>query len=195
MTLMALLLTAGVHAWGDSGARARKQATGEIVSLVEQARATALASRCVVALALAEPGDLAPGDERGLIGIFKIKEWPTAGEVLEGTLIRRWQALPSGVVILPGAFDGVRNPCDGPETNIRYRAGNQIKEARFHILAFSPRGGLQWPTGSEPVALRIAEGAYRNGKPEPNNRGSARAVAENVLKIGRVTARPYPFDR
>jgi len=196
MTVMALLFTVGIGGLGDSRAQARQVATERVIGMLEQARGTALTSRCVVALALAEPGDLPSGsDEHGRLGLFKINEWPAAPGTLDGTLLHRWLELPGGVVILPGSVNGVRNPRDEPQTTIRYLVGKRPVQGRFHIIAFTPRGSLQWPAGSDPLALRIAEGTYRNGQPFPNSRSSDHRVAENVLKLGRLTARPYQFDR
>lgn len=196
MAVMALLFTVGIGGLGDSRAQARQVAAARVVSMLEQARATAITSRCVVALALAEPGDMPSGDdEHGCLGLFKINEWPAAPDTLDGTLLHRWLELPSGVVILPGSVNGLRNPRDEPQTTIRYLAGKRPVQGRFHIIAFTPRGSLQWPAGSDPLALRIAEGTYRNGQPVPNTRGSDHRVAENLLQIGRLTARPYQFDR
>jgi hypothetical protein len=189
MAVMALLLTAGMHGLGDAAAHARRGATDSVISLVEQAHATAISSRGIVVLALADPGDVPGGDERGRLGLFKIKDWPAGPATLEGTLICRWLVLPRGVVLLPGAVNGLRNPRDEPQSTIRYLAGTQPVQGRFHILAFSPRGALLWPAGSDPLALRLGDGGRRHGQPVPNSCG------ESCLKIGRVTARPYPFDR
>ena len=193
MAVMGLLLTAGLRGLGDPAAQARKAATESVMSLVEQARTTAITSRCVVVLALADPGDLPSGEACAHIGLFKIKQWPAAPGVLDGTLIRRWQALPGGAIIFPGAVNGVRNPRDEPERTIRYLSGKRPCQGDFHLIAFTARGGLLWPAGSDPVALRIAEGGYRHGQPSPNIRDGARGIAENRVKIGRITARPYQF--
>jgi hypothetical protein len=189
MAVMALLLGAGLRGLGDAAASARRVATDSVISLVEQARATAISSRGIVVLALADPGDLPGGDECGRLGLFKVKDWPADPATLEGTLIRQWLVLPRGVLLLPGAVNGVRNPRDEPQSTIRYLAASQPVQGRFHILAFSPRGALLWPAGSDPLALRIGDGGHRHGQPVPNSCG------ESWVKIGRVTARAYPFDR
>ena len=194
MAVVLLLLAAGVRVLGDAAAQACRTATDTFISLVEQARNTAITSRSIVVLALAEPGDLPSGEERGHLGLFKIAQWPADPGTLDGTLLRRWQALPNGTVVLPGAVDGLRNPRDESETTIRYLAGNLPTQGRFHIIAFSTRGGLLWPAGSDPLALRVAEGAYRNGQPLPNTHGARGSGAEHRFKIGRVTARPYRCD-
>jgi hypothetical protein len=66
--------------------------------------------------------------------------------------------------------------------------------AVFHILAFNRRGGLLWPGGADPLALRVAEGAYRNNQPSPNTRSTKPNIAENHLQIGRHIGRPYRTD-
>ena len=195
MAVMALLLTLGVSGLRDTGAQARQVASERLISMMEQARGTAITSHCFVVLALAEPGELPSKDERSHLGLFKIKEWPADPATLDGTLLHRWLELPSGVVMLPGSVSGLHNPRDEAQTTIRYPAGKQVLQGRFHILAFTPRGTLHWPAGSDPLALRIAEGVYRNGQPFPNTRGGDRRVAENLVKIGRLTGRPYQFDR
>ena len=196
MTVIAvtvLLMVAGISVLRDHGVQARSTATDAMTGLIEQARTTALTGRTPVVLAIAEPGDLPTDDGRCMIGLFKLEAWPQDAGILNGVLLRRWQALPSGVVLLPGAVDGLRNPRDEPESTIRYLSGKQLVEGRFHLLAFNPRGGLLAPAGSDPVALRIAEGSYRKRQPTANARRAAR-VAESTLRIGRVTARPYRLD-
>ena len=195
MAVMAILFTAGIHSLGNSAAQARQVATANVIGMLEQARATAITSRCVVVLALAEPGELPSSDTRCRLGLFKIHEWPADPTALDGILVGRWQALPDGVVMLPGSVSGLRNPRDDAPATIRFTSANQPVIGRFHILAFSPRGTLLWPLGADPLTLRIAEGAYRNGQPTPNTRGRSHNIAESLLHIGRLTARPYQFDR
>lgn len=192
VAVLALLMAAGARFLGDPGSKAQKTATDALVGLVEQARTTAIVSRSIVVLAIAEPGDLPSATERCLIGTFKINEW--SATAMDGMLIRRWQSLPSGALIIPGDVKGQRNPRDEPEISLRYSQGKQIIQGRFHIIAFSPSGGLHWPAGSDSVVLRIAEGGYRNGQPTPNPRGSKHSLSGNCLKIGRITARPFRID-
>lgn len=61
-------------------------------------------------------------------------------------------------------------------------------------IAFNSRGGLHYPVGSSPVALRIAKGNYRNGKATPYQRGDAKIVFENRLQIGRVIGGHHRID-
>jgi type II secretory pathway pseudopilin PulG len=190
-----ILLLAGIGAavLRDPGTQARKTATDALTGLLEQARTTALTRRVPVVLAIAEPGDLPTDDGRCMIGLFQLTAWPERATALDGVLLRRWQALPSGVVLLPGGVGGLRNPRDEAETTIRYLSGQRLIQGDFHILAFNSRGSLLSPTGSDPVALRIAEGSYRNRQPAANA-GRKDRIAENTLRIGRLTARPYRLD-
>jgi hypothetical protein len=196
MTVIAvimLLMAAGVRLLRDTGPQARRTATDAMTGLIEQARTTALTTRSPVVLAIAEPGDLPTDDGRCMVGLFRLEKWPDGSAPLDGVLLRRWQALPTGVVLLPGGVSGLRNPRDEPEALIRYVSAKKVVEARCHILAFNARGGLLAPAGSDPVALRIAEGSYRGRQPAANASRNDR-VAENTLKIGRITARPYHLD-
>jgi len=195
MAVIALLLTVGIHALGGTEGQARQVATTTVVGLLEQARTTAITSHCVVVLAVAEPGEHSSNDNRCRLGLFKIQKWPTEPAALDGIPVSHWQSLPVGVVILPGSVSGLRNPLDEPAITIRYLEANQATSARIYLLAFSPRGSLLWPSGADPLALRIAEGAYRNGQPTPNTWGRSGGIAESHLQIGRITARPYQFDK
>jgi type II secretory pathway pseudopilin PulG len=190
-----ILLTAGISLIGNTGAQARKSATDQIIGLIEQARTAAITSRSTVFLVVAEPGDLPAGDERCRLGLFRAEgEWkPGSTGPIPATLLSRWTPLETGVVLIDGQVDGVGNPLGGDELTITYKTNNS-HSVKVHALAFNSRGGLVYPAGSTPVGMRIAEGAYRNGKASPNQRGDSGAIAENRLKIGRVTARPYRID-
>ena len=194
MAVIALLTGAGIRVLDKTGPQARKAATDTCIGLIEQARASAITSHSIIVLAIAEPGDLPCDDDRCRLGIFKISAWPAHPDTLDATLMRRWQSLPGGTVILPGSVNNVRNPRDEAEITLRYLTGKQPVQGRFHLIAFSPRGALLWPAGSDPLVLRIAEGGYRNGQPTPNTRGSNRRIAENQLQIGRITTRAYRID-
>ncbi len=193
IAVIMLLMVAGIELLRDTGTQARRTATDAITGMIEHARTSALTTRSPVVLAIAEPGDLPSDDGRCMVGLFRLEKWPDGSAPLDGVLLRRWEALPTGVVLLPGGVSGLRNPRDEPEALIRYVSAKKIVEARCHILAFNARGGLLAPAGSDPVALRIAEGSYRGRQPAANARRADR-VAENTLKIGRITARPYHLD-
>ena len=197
IAILVTLMTAGVSLMNGSGAQSRKAGTDMLTGLIEQARTTAITSRSHVLLAIAEPGDLPAGDERCRIGLFKVTEdWPDASTTpvpLKCTLLNRWQTLNSGIVLIPGDVDGVANPLDQPEVTLSY-GGTKNLSAKVHVIAFNSRGGLHYPAGSTPIAMRLAEGAYRGGKATPNKRANQPNITENRLKIGRVTARPYRID-
>lgn len=187
IAIITILMTAGIRILGGTSSQSRKSATDTVTGLIEQARTTAITSRSIIVMAIAEPGDLPASDNRCRVGLFRVPAWPADPTTVEAVLIRRWQTLPTGVVLFPGEVDGIRNPLDEDQITLRYRAGNKNIEVVAHAIAFGTRGGLHFPTGSDPVALRVIEGAYRNGAPSPNSK----PIAENRLKIGRVVARPY----
>lgn len=190
--ILGTLMAAGVGLLSGTGAQSRRAGADMLAGLIEQARSKAISSRSHVVLAIAEPGDLPGDDERCRLGLFKIDEWPdplASSPVLMAVLLSRWQPLNTGVVLGGGDVDGVSNPMDGEQVTINY-GGTRNLSAKVHIIAFNACGGLHYPPGSTPVAVRIAEGGYRGGKVISNRRPGA----ENRLKIGRVTARPYRTD-
>ncbi len=195
--ILATLMTAGIGLLTGTGTRSRKAGTDLLAGLIEQARTTAITSRSQVVLAIAEPGDFPAGDERCRIGLFQVDvEWPDASTTpspLNCTLLNRWQTLNTGIALIPGDVNGVANPLDQPEVTIAYGATKNLS-VKVHVIAFNSCGGLHYPAGSTPIAIRIAEGGYRGGRATPNKRGSQQSITENRLKIGRVTARPYRSD-
>jgi prepilin-type N-terminal cleavage/methylation domain-containing protein len=198
IAILVTLMTAGVSLVNGTGTQSRRAGADMLSGMIEQARTKAITSRSHVVLAIAEPGDLPSGDERCRIGIFTVDTWPdpaTTPLALKGVLASRWQTLNTGIVLIPGSVDGVPNPLDQPEVNITY-GGTKNLNIKVHAIAFNSRGSLAYPTGSTPVAIRIAEGGYRGSpkKATPNRRGSEQAISETRLKIGRVTARPYQIN-
>ena len=199
IAILATLMTAGVGLLNGTGSQSRKAGTDMLTGLIEQARTKAITSRSHVVLAIAEPGDLPAGDERCRVGLFSVAvdQWPDLSTApatsVKGVLLNRWQTLNTGIVLIGGEVDGIANPLDQPEITIAY-GGSKNLSVKVHAIAFNSRGGLHHPPGSTPIAVRIAEGAYRGGKASANQRGSQKTITENRLKIGRVTARPYRFD-
>jgi hypothetical protein len=201
IAILVTLMTAGVSLLGSTGIQSRKAGVDTLSGLIEQARTKAITSRSHVILAIAEPGDLPAQDERCRIGIFTVDTWPeqvTGPLAVNGVLTSRWQPINSGIALIPNQ-SGEANPpkepniLDQPQVTITY-GGTKNLNAKVHAIAFNPRGGLAYPTGSSPVILRIAEGRYRSGKAIPNKRGDSDAIPESRLKVGRVTARPYQID-
>jgi hypothetical protein len=196
IAILVILMMAGVSLMNGTGSQSRRAATDLLAGMIEQARASAITSRCYVILAVAEPGDLLSGDERCRLGLFKVEteNWPdsSAGPVT-GVLMSRWRSLETGVALIGGPVDGIENPLDGPELTISYNTGKPMT-VKVHAIAISSRGGLHHPAGSSPIVMRIAEGNYRSGKPAPYKRGDTGTITENRLEIGRVIARPYRID-
>lgn len=197
IAILVALMTAGVSLLSGNGTQSRKAGTDMLTGLIEQARTTAITSRSCVVLAIAEPGDLPATDERCRIGLFKVdKEWPDASMTpspLKCTLLSRWQTLNTGIALIHDKVDKLTNPLDESEITIAY-GGSKNLSVKVHAIAFNSRGGLHYPAGSTPIAIRIAEGGYRGGTATPNKRGSQQSITENRLKIGRVTGRPYRID-
>lgn len=196
IAIMIALMTAGVSLLNGNGSQSRKAATDQLTGLIEQAKSTAITTRSFVVLAIAEPGDLPSGDQKCRVGLFKVEEWPAGSEnapVLKGVLLNRWQVLETGIAIVGDKVDGIMNPIDETEVTMEY-GGTKNLSVVVHAIAFNARGSLHYPLGSAPIALRIAEGSYRNGKATPFLRGPAKTATENRLKIGRITARPYSID-
>jgi type II secretory pathway pseudopilin PulG len=200
IAILVTLMTAGVSLLGSTGIQSRKTGTDMLSGLIEQARTKAITSRSNVLLVIAEPGSLPTQDERCRIGLFKVPDnWldnPTS--IKDAELLSRWQNLNTGIALIPGDVDenGVKipNPVGAnKKINIAYGGTKNLK-VNVYAIAFNSRGGLAYPTGSSPVALRIAEGSYRGGVATPNKRGDAGTITESRLKIGRVTARPYQID-
>lgn len=193
IAILSTLLLAAVSLVRGTGPQARRAATDTIQAMLEQARGAAITNRTNVILAIAEPGDLPAGDDRCRIGLFKVDTWPeTPNGTISATLISRWKILETGVVLIPGDVDGLPNPIGGTELDIEF--GAKFTKITVHALAFNPRGRLLHPTGSSPVALRIAEGVYRNGTRVPARRAGSDEPMETRLKIGRISARSYRLD-
>jgi prepilin-type N-terminal cleavage/methylation domain-containing protein len=193
ISILVILLSAGVALLGGTGSQSRKSATDLITGMIEQARTTAVTTRSNVVLAIAEPDDL-PGanDKRCRIGLFKVEGWTDDfSEPISATLMTRWRILENNVVLIGGQVeDGLSNPLDGDKVTLKYGKG----QVSARVIVFNPRGGLRYPSGSRPIVMRIAEGAYRDGKATPNRRAGSGTIPENQIKIGRVTARPYRID-
>jgi type II secretory pathway pseudopilin PulG len=194
IALLVMLIVAGVSLLHGTASQSRRAATDLLAGMIEQARTAALTSRSCVALAVAEPGDLPAGDERCRVALFKVQSWPDSPtDPLQGVLIGRWRTLGSGIVLLGGAVRDLPNPLDGTKLTISYGTAKPMT-AQVHVIAFNACGGIHYPVGSMPVAMRIAEGAYRGGKAHPNRLGGPGPSTESRLKIGRVTSRSYRID-
>jgi len=202
IAILVTLMTAGVGLLSGTGAQSRKAGTDLLSGLIEQARTKAITSRSNVLLVVAEPGSLPSQDERCRIGLFKVADnWlDHPANVTNAELLSRWQTLNTGVVLLPDDVTEnqktVPNPIDPKKKITVTYGGTKNLKVNVYAIAFNSRGGLSYPTGNTPVALRIAEGGYRGtpAKATPNKRGTDKIISENRLKIGRVTGRPYQID-
>ncbi len=197
IAVLVTLLVSGVALLGGTGSQARRAGADMLTGMIEQARTSAITSRSYVVLAVAEPGDLPTGDQRVRLGLFKVEpdKWPDdPSQTIGAVLMSRWRILENGLVLIGGQVDGVENPLDGGELSLAFGSGSKSRTVKVHALVFNPRGGLHYPLGSTPMGMRIAEGGYRGGKATANRRGDSQTIAENRLKIGRVTARPYRID-
>lgn len=186
MILVGALLTLGLGVFGKTAASNRRTATDQLVASIEQARTAAITRRKPVILAIAAP---APGDSDAnyRIGLFETDKMPERGTAIEALQLQRWSILPAGVVFFDGAVDGLDNPLDEETVNLSWKDGEN--EARVHVLAFHPRGGLALPAGSEPVAVSLGTGVLRDGRTIPTSDGG-----RNSLRIGRIVARPWRLD-
>jgi prepilin-type N-terminal cleavage/methylation domain-containing protein len=186
MILVGALLTMGFGIFGKTAASARRTAYDQFTATVEQARTAAITRRKPVLLAIAPP---VPGgaDDNFRVGLFEVDEVPDRATTIAGRQLQRWNILPTGVVFFGGEVEGFRNPLDEPALTLTWKDGEN--QARVHVLAFNPRGGLAWPAGSEPVALTLGSGTLRDGQAIPTSDGG-----RSSLRIGRVVARPWRLD-
>ncbi len=192
ISIIVILMAAGVALLGGTGPQARRSGADLLTGMIEQARTTAITTRTHVVLAIAEPVGIPANDGKCRIGLFKVSGWPgNLSEPVGASPIGRWRILENNVVLIGGeAENGLANPLDGDKITLDYGKG----QVSAHVVVFNPRGGLAYPAGSGPIAMRVAEGAYRNGVATPNRRAGSGTIPENLIRIGRVTARPYRID-
>ena len=203
IAILVILMTSGISLLNGTGSQSRKAGTDMISGLIEQARTIAITSRSEVLMAIAEPGDLVGTDERCRIGLFRLRAPVTGaapGAPDRYDLLTRWQTLNTGVVLIgrqqndPPIANQLKNPLDEPQVNIVYGPSGKEITVNAHVISINSRGSLKLPTGSGPIAFRIAEGAYRKKVATANIRSGANGPTENLLRVGRVTARPYRID-
>ena len=193
IAILVMLMTVGVSLFHHRGAQSRKAGTERLLALIEQARTRAITSKSTVLLAIVEPDPQPFTDQRCRLGLFCVDTWTNSANPqlpLQGVLTHPWQTLNPGIVLLPGTVAEIENLLDQPTITIHYGGARNLS-VQAHAIAFNSRGGLHYPIGSSPIVIRLAEGVYRHGIPYPNRRDSQKTLAENCLKIGRVTARPY----
>ncbi|WP_193210478.1 GspH/FimT family pseudopilin [Luteolibacter marinus] len=186
MVIAGILLTIGFSVFGRSAVTARRTATDEFAAAVEQARTSAITRRKNVVLAVAPPV-AGSSDQICRFGLFEVDDLPDGEGNLTGRQVQRWNSMPQNVILLDGKIEGLRNVMDEDAVQLTWKDGKN--HAQVHPLVFSPRGGLVWPTGSDPVAVKIGTGNYRDGQPREVSGGG-----HNSMRIGRVVARPWRLD-
>ena len=193
MAVLVILAVAGISLVHGTAAQSRKAAMDLLAGMLEQARTAAITSRSYVVLAVAVPGDLPTGDASCRVGLFTVETWPDAASAMvQGVQLTRWRTLDRGIVLLGGGVDGADNPMDGAPLTISDGAASP-RILAVHALAFTPRGALHYPTGSLPVAVRVAEGGYQAGQATPLRRGAG-GIPESRLQVSRLTAHSYRTD-
>lgn len=186
MVLIGALTAIGISTMGSTAANSRRTATDEFTAAVEQARTAAITRRKPVILAIAAPRT-SDTDQKCRFGLFEVDELPETGTAVEGRQLQRWTVMPDGVVFFGGKIDELRNVLDEDEVQLSWKDGQS--QATVHAFAFNPRGGLAWPTGSDPVAVKVGSGTYQNGKPVALPSGG-----HSSLRVGRVVARPWKIE-
>lgn len=186
MAIIGALTALGVSLLGSSAAKQMRTTTDEFIATVEQARTAAITRRKPVILAIAKPQG-SDRDEGSRFGLFEVDELPERGADIKARQLERWHVVPGNVIFLDGRIEDFDNLLDQPEVALSWKDGKE--SAMVQILAFDSRGGLTRPDGSDPVAVKIGNGTYINGKPQPITGGG-----HTSLRIGRVVARPWRLD-
>ena len=198
IAVIGVLLVVGVGMLGGTSAQARKAGMDMLQSAIEQARTHAITKRVYTVLAVVDPGNGPGGGTRSQrIGLFEVTEWPedevSSISSLAVTQVGRWRSFDAGVMLIDGVgLGGLANPLDSPTVRLSVGGGSASRELEARVLVFHPRGGIRLPVGSDPVALRLAEGVFRDGVAVPTRRDGK--IAESTLRVGRVIARPYRND-
>lgn len=180
-----ILLTLGIAARGHPAHTARKAAIDVIAAAVDEARTAAITLRRPVLLAISEPASAAEGPVK--LGLFRIGNLPSTQTPLGAFPLGRWRPLPEGVAFRRGNAGGLRNLMDGEAIELISKGISGTR--KVHALAFTPRGSLAWPEGSDPLSLEIGSGTYQDDRPLFRS-----AEGTCTLRIGRVVARPWKLD-
>lgn len=194
ISIMSVLLVTGVSLMGDNTAKARRTTSDLLSAMIEQGRSQAITSHSQVLLAVAEPKDLPIDDNSCRLGLFKLTEFDEKTGRAKGELLRRWDVVTGGAVILGGDVNGFRNVMDQQEVELTYGSRGKNFTIQVHGLVFTPRGGREWPVGSSPMIMRVAEGGYRGEARKAVANKREGVIAEDRFKIGRVIARPQRYD-
>ncbi|WP_367871411.1 Tfp pilus assembly protein FimT/FimU [Luteolibacter sp. Populi] len=186
MGIIGALTAMGLSLLGGNASKTQRTTADQFSAAIEQARTAAITRRKPVILAIAEPQ---PGDtdDNCRFGLFEVDELPSGGADLAARQLERWHVVPGGVVFFDGKVQEFENLLDENKVTLTWKDGQN--HASVHVLAFNTRGGLAWPEGSDPVAVKLGSGNYRNGQPVAITGGGF-----SSLRIGRVVARPWKLE-
>lgn len=192
IVIITILISAAVGLSGNTRDKARRVTVDQMMGLVEQARTQAIATHSTVLLAIALPGSLAQYPDACAVSLVRMADgWdPSASAPTEASLLGRWRALETGVILGNGDVADLVNPLNARPLAIRITRPREVR-AQVHGLAFNERGRLVYPVGSVPIVLRVTEGAYVRGAATPSNRNGR--LSESLIKVGRVVGHPYEF--
>jgi len=195
ISIISLIFVSGLQLLRNTGVYARKASADLVESLIERGRSSAASSRSITLVAIAEPGELAETSQAN-VGIFRVTEWQTGQPNVTAEMIQRWQPVETGVVFARGEVQSIRNILDESEITLSYFQGQREIQIQVHAIAFTPRGRLHWPVGSDPMLIRLAEGHYRpeEKKPTIHFHGPDQSSAETQIRIGRTFARSYRLN-
>jgi len=195
MAVTVILLAAGLEHILGSANHPNKADTDMLAGLIEQARITAITSRSCVVLALAEPADLPARDPRCHLGIFKLDGMPDSlTDQPKAVMMGRWHPMEPGIALIGGKGDDVGNPMDAEKLTLTCDVPRHLT-VNVHAIAFNPCGKLIYPPGTAPVTVRAAASVYQAGKAVPIRSNPSGPTAGILMKIGRVSARPYRIDK
>lgn len=175
-----VMMGAGIGWLGGVDGRAVREAADRLESELERARSMALASNGTIALAVEELEKGKPGGGTRVV-LLRLSGWREDAGDVDAERISPWHALPAGVVLTGGGAGGLRNAFDQPETKVSLKSERSSPMHRCRLLVVSPRGGLRFPAGSDPLLLRIVDAK------KPGN--------EERLRIGRIVARTWRTGR
>lgn len=186
IVIAGMLLVVAASWWKPDRGQARELAVDQIEAAIRNAREVAASRRARVMVAWAMPEDGATTGVR--MAWFRVERGPhpdAVGDgVVEAIALQRWQVLPKGVVLATGQAGGMCNLMDGEAWRLR-QPGRE--ELMVHGIILDAQGRMIAPAGSEGLMLRVAEGFYREGRPQLDV--SEGGVRESHLSVGRTYAR------
>ena len=198
MAIVVLLLAiAGVAFNPAGGAKARKAARGEVVSMLTRARSHAISSGNPTAMAVVGLRD-GPNAMRGkALGLFEVRRDEVAGTYEPVRQLRRWVSLSGRTLLLDGSAvrasdgQGLNALDEEPVLVVEVPSGEAagMEEASVHVVVFEPTGAVSHPPGSGRIEFFIGEGKYgREGLVVTAKDDSGSATIDRVM-LSRLTGR------